>query len=248
MAKILTVSFRVFMKFVQNLTVALLLFVATSGSLSAAPLPEEALARLKEGNARYVSGNATHPDQSIAYRKDLANGQTPFAAILSCSDSRVPPEIIFDQGLGDLFSIRVAGNVADTDEIGTIEYGVGHLNTPLLVVLGHTKCGAVTAVVTGAEVHGSVQKLVEHIVPAVTKAKSVGATGDQLVEAAIVNNVWNSIADLLKRSPEAKDLVAKGKLQVVGAVYNLETGEVKWIGEHPEQKELLKTTTAESQH
>ena len=226
-------------KIVQSLSVAIVCLVTAICSSSAAPSPEEALARLKMGNARYVAGNTTHPDQSASHRKDLANGQTPFASTLSCSDSRVPPEIIFDQGLGDLFSIRVAGNVADTDEIGTIEYGAGHLHTPLLVVLGHTKCGAVTAVATGAELHRKHAKLVAHIVPAVNKAKSTRATGDQLIDAAIVFNVWNSIADLFKRSAEVRDLVASGKLKVVGAVYDLETGAVKWLGEHPDQKALL---------
>ena len=241
-----------FMNISTRLSLVMACCIACSYPLYAAPSAEDALASLKEGNARYVSAATKHPDQSVEHRKELTKGQTPFVSILSCSDSRVPPEIIFDQGLGDIFSVRVAGNVADTDEIGSIEYGVGHLNTPLLVVLGHAKCGAVTAVVTGAEVHGSIPELVAHIAPAVKEAKATGATGDQLLDAAITYNVWDSIADILKKSEEVRDLVAKGKLKVVGAVYNLESGEVRWLGESPDQSKLLGTaesaTHSESKH
>ncbi|MFP5212513.1 MAG: carbonic anhydrase, partial [Acidobacteriota bacterium] len=168
-----------------------------------------------------------------------SEGQHPFVTILSCSDSRVPLEIIFDRGIGDLFIIRVAGNVTDVDEAGSIEYGVDHLGTPLLVVLGHTKCGAVTAVAQGAEVHGNIAPLVENIKPAVAKAKAKGATGDALVAEAIQNNVYQSIEDLLKSSEAVRMRVRDGKLQIVGAMYDISTGAVTWMGEHPEQKQLL---------
>lgn len=210
----------------------LILFLVWVNTSAAAPSAEDALAKLQAGNGRYVSGATTHPDQGAEQRKDLAKGQAPFVTILSCSDSRVTPEIIFDQGLGDIFSIRVAGNVAGTDEIGTIEYGAGHLHTPLLVVLGHTQCGAVLAAVSGAELHGSLANLVAQIEPAVKEAKAAtGAKGDELLEAAVAQNVRNSIAGILHRSEEVRTLVANGKLKVVGAVYNLETGQVKWMGD-----------------
>lgn len=118
---------------------------------------DDALKAMREGNARFVAGKPTHPHTGMDRVADTgANGQKPIVTILGCSDSRVALERIFDLGVGDAFVVRVAGNVSDTDEIGSAEYGAGHLNTPLMVVLGHTKCGAVTAVATGAQVHGSI--------------------------------------------------------------------------------------------
>lgn len=148
-----------------------LLAVALVGLLinaaqAATPLNSDtALAALKDGNARFVAGKPTRPNQDAARRTDVAKGQNPFAALISCADSRVAPELVFDQGLGDLFIVRVAGNVANTDEIGSSEYGVEHLGAPLLVVLGHTKCGAVAAVMQGAEVHGNIPGAVKNIAP-----------------------------------------------------------------------------------
>jgi carbonic anhydrase len=152
--------------------------------------------------------------------------------------------MLFDQGIGDLFVIRVAGNVADVDEIGTLEYGVEHLHTPLVVVMGHSKCGAVTAVVQHAHVSKNIERLVDNIVPAVesVKVSLPGAKGDTLVNAAIDANVLQSIADLLVRSPDARELVAAGKAKVVGAVYDIHTGSVRWLGEHPHQSQLLQAT------
>jgi len=125
---------------------------------------DEAIKVLKEGNSRCMSGAPKHPNQDQECRLLTATmGQRPYATVLSCSDSRVPVEILFDTGIGDLFVIRIAGNVADVDEVGTIEYGVDHLGTPVLVVLGHTRCGAVTAVAQGAKLHGSIPQLVDNI-------------------------------------------------------------------------------------
>src|SRR5688572_4328071 len=132
---------------------------------------EDALTALKDGNTRYIAGKPIHPNQDAARRTTVAKGQNPFATVLTCSDSRVPVELLFDQGLGDTFVVRVAGNVSDTDEVGSIEYGVGHLNTPLLVVMGHTSCGAVKAVLEGLQVHGSIPALVDNITPAIAQAK-----------------------------------------------------------------------------
>jgi methyl-accepting chemotaxis protein/carbonic anhydrase len=219
------------------------LFAAAAFAANTSPniSSDEALARLKEGNSRYVAGKPIHPNQDAARRAVVAKGQTPFATVLSCADSRVPVELLFDQGIGDTFVVRVAGNVSDIDEIGTMEYGVGHLNTPLLVVLGHSNCGAVKAVLEGAQVHGSIPALVDNIAPAVVQAKAghPGAGIVALLGEAVKTNVWISIDDLFKHSAEVRDLVKGGKLKVVGAIYSLESGEVSWLGAHPEQARLL---------
>ncbi len=226
---------------------ALLAFsLAAAKEPAAKPItPEAALSRLKAGNQRFVDGKATHPRTDNVRRKEtVKDGQHPFVTVLACADSRAPVERIFDQGIGDIFVIRVAGNVADTDEIGTIEYGVGHLHTPLVVVLGHTSCGAVTAVTEGAEVRGHIADLVDNIKPAVERARreKPDAKGPELVAAAIEANVWQSIEDLLRRSDEVREKVAEKKVHVIGAVYDLESGVVAWLGEHPRQAALLGST------
>ena len=231
-------------------TLALLAVVAMSSvgtavSFAAAPSPDEALATLKEGNARFVGGQSTHPRADSARIADTAqNGQHPFTTVLTCSDSRVPVESIFDQGIGDVFVIRVAGNVCDTDEIGSIEYGVDHLGTPLLVVLGHTKCGAVTAVTTNAALHGNIPPLVDNIGPAVAKARAANPAlqGEALVPEAIKANCWQAIDDLFKSSPAVRDKVKSGAVKVVAAVYDITNGRVEWLGAHPEQGRLLAYT------
>lgn len=203
--------------------------------------PDEAVQQLKAGNLRYKSGRSKYINLDSKRRNETVKGQHPFASIIGCSDSRVPIEPIFDAGIGDIFVIRVAGNVIDTDEAGSIEYGVDHLGTPVLVVLGHSKCGAVTAVTRGEEIHGNIPLLVDNITPAVKKAKKIhGSTiSDKLIEEAIVLNVWQSIEDLFKRSHITANRVKDKKLKVIGAVYHLDTGEVKWLGEHPTQSKLL---------
>lgn len=210
---------------------------ADSGEVSA----EQAAAALREGNARFVAGKMEHPNLGFERRvATAAKGQTPFATVVTCSDSRVPVEYVFDRGVGDLFVVRVAGNVCDTDEIGTVEYGVGHLHTPLVVVLGHEKCGAVKAVATSESVHGCLPRLVDNILPAVEQARRENprSSGDPLFSAAVRCNVWRSIQDLLTHSAEVRELVSSGKIQVVGAVYDIESGAVTWLGSHPEQASL----------
>jgi carbonic anhydrase len=230
---------------------AVILAVSSIFALTAASAEEErdadtawkeGLALLKEGNARFTSGTRTYPDQSAERRQDTAkNGQHPTAVVLTCSDSRVPAEHLFDAGLGDIFVIRVAGNVADTDEIATVEYGVEHLKAPLVVVLGHTKCGAVTAVVKGDKVGGNLPKLVDNIVPAAERAKKAkgGDFSEALLAAAIEENVWQSLEDLLTKSPIVPEMARKGEIRLLGALYDIESGVVHWLGEHPRQKELL---------
>jgi carbonic anhydrase len=203
---------------------------------------DEAIALLTEGNERYAAGEQQYPNQDRSRRNlTTSKGQHPFATVIACSDSRVPVETLFDRGIGDIFVIRVAGNVIDTDEAGSIEYGVDHLATPVFVVLGHTHCGAVTAVVSNAALHGNIPPLVDNIVPAVLKAKDEhpALKGDALVEEAVKYNIWQAISDLFQKSSITVKRVKYGKLKVIGAVYDIETGKVSWLGEHPNQKNLL---------
>jgi carbonic anhydrase len=210
---------------------------------------EAAIVLMKEGNTRYTSGQLSHPNLDPERRHNtVSEGQQPFATVLACSDSRDPVELIFDRGIGDLFVIRVAGNVAGDSEMATIEYGLGHLNCPLLVVMGHSKCGAVTAVASGAKLHGHLPKLAERIQPAVDKAKAKVTDPADLVPKAIEENVWQVIANVLKQSPEVHELVAKGKVQVMGAIYDLESGQVAWLGAHPDQKALLAAPPIDDSH
>lgn len=227
-----------------------LFFLLSFLTASAAPSPADCQSELEAGNARYVAGASRHPRLTAERRQEVAKGQTPFATVLSCSDSRVPVEYLFDQGLGDLFVVRVAGNVAQEDEIGSIEYGTGHLGTPLLVVLGHESCGAVKAVVENAEVHGSIPALLNSIRQPVDQAlaSQPGIIGDTLVQAAVEANVMSAIKAILTQSRIVRDQVRTGKLKVVGAVYDLGTGAVRWQGPHPEQAGLLAVAETESEH
>lgn len=235
----------------MNRTVTIAIMLAGLGCANPntpAPIaaePTRPLDALVEGNKRFRSGTMRHPHEDAARRHDTAlEGQHPFATIVGCADSRVPVEIILDQGLGDLFVIRVAGNVVATDEAGSIEYGVEHLKTPLLVVLGHEGCGAVSAVVDGAHVGGSIPKLVAHILPAVEAARQrfPNVEHDALISAAVEQNVWHSIEDLIAHSRIVRDAVIAGDLSVQGAVYDLKTGCVFWLGAHPRQAKLLKSS------
>ena len=190
--------------------------------------PGSAIAELKAGNANHVRHQYQHPRQTHARQQELVAGQHPHAEILSCSDSRVPPEIIFDQGLGDLFVVRVAGNVAANTEIGSLEYGAEHLHIPLLVVLGHESCGAVTAAVQGGEPEGHIGSLVDLIKPAVDKSR--GTPGDPIANTIRVN-VQMVVQQLRSSTPVLSELVAQGKLKIVGGVYSLETGKVTWLSD-----------------
>ncbi|MDD2756591.1 MAG: carbonic anhydrase, partial [Methanothrix sp.] len=187
---------------------------------------EQALQMLMEGNARFVSGNVTHPDQFADRRSELVSGQHPFAIVVGCSDSRVPSEVVFDQGLGDIFVIRTAGQVMDNVTLASIEYAVEHLDVPLVVVLGHDSCGAVTAAVNGGEVPGHLGSLVDYILPAVDEAKAAG-NEVQLLNSSIDNNVNNIVEELSSSQPILSEVVEEGKLIVVGARYHLDSGIVE---------------------
>ena len=192
--------------------------------------PNAALELLMEGNSRYVQGKMK-PHDFIAERPALAIGQNPFAGILGCADSRVGPEYAFDTGRGDLFVCRVAGNFADDYSIGSFEYAVAVLGTPFILVLGHSKCGAVDAAVKavkdGKAFPGHIQSLVEAIQPAVKIAQE--QPGD-LLDNAIKENVLLNVAKLKTTGPILSDAVQEGKLKIAGGVYSLDTGRVTLIG------------------
>ncbi|MEN8257161.1 MAG: carbonic anhydrase [Thermodesulfobacteriota bacterium] len=196
------------------------------GDVNSMPTSDEALAMLLDGNKRFVNTQATHPHQDPEYRVSLGKGQAPFAAVLACADSRVPPEVIFDEGLGDLFVVRVAGNIVCDQLLGSLEYAAAHLHTPLIMVMGHTKCGAIGAVASGAELEGHISSLAPAIQPAVDKVK--GQEGDLTDNAA--KEVARMTADQLASSqPVLADLVKAGKLKVVPAFYDLESGVVDML-------------------
>lgn len=206
--------------------------VTSCSSVLAAPTPDEALADLKKGNERYLSGKSKHPRFDPERRKRTAReGQEPIASVLSCADARVPVETVFDKGFGDLFIVRVAGNVCEMAELASLEYGTLYLHTPLILVLGHSQCGAVQAAVAGGEsLKGTLPLLMKEIRPAVDEAKKNNpkAEGANLENAAIEQNVRHSISEILK-SPGIKKAVDDKKLKIVGAVRDLKTGKVRWL-------------------
>lgn len=207
--------------------------------MAAKPGPAQVLDILKHGNERFVSGTATHPRADAARLRQAgteSQNDHALATVITCSDSRVPVELVFDQGVMDVFVIRVAGNVVRTDEAGSLEYGMAHVNTPLTVILGHTQCGAVTAVTQAALGHGhalerNIAPLVAPIRPAVDRAMRLHpeAHGAEIIHAAIEENVWQATHDLFMRSPTARLYHASGKGRVVGAVYDVSTGVVRWL-------------------
>lgn len=205
------------------------------------PSPEEALALLKAGNLRFAEGQEIHPHVTAQRLQQAASedqGDHAYATVLTCSDSRVPVELIFDTGIMDLFVVRVAGNVCGTDEIGSVEYGLVHVRTPVVVILGHTQCGAVTAMVRShrgdhQELEANIPALLNGIAPAV--ARVLHAAGDKalseehLVDASVRENVGQAMYDLFLVSPTAREAVKSGKAKVVGAVYDIGTGRVEWM-------------------
>ena len=214
-------------------------FSAETITPSKKPTPEQAIALLKEGNQRFVDGKSIHPHMDAARLIQAGTenqGDHAYATVITCSDSRVPVELIFDAGIMDLFVIRVAGNVCDVDERGSIEYGLAHVNTPVLVVLGHTQCGAVTAVTHNLQGKGhalerNIPPLVDNIEPAVKRAVSQHKEiqGDKIIPYAIEENVWQSIEDLFMNSPSTRELVESGNAHVVGAIYDVGTGKIDWL-------------------
>lgn len=185
---------------------------------------KQGLERLMQGNERYVNNQMLHLGQNFARREAIASGQSPFAIILSCSDSRVSPEIVFDEGLGDLFVIRVAGNVIGPIEMESLEYAVHHLHSPLILVLSHENCGAVEAVVENKA--GGIEEIAKILAPAVQTAKE--SDGKNLIDEAAKRNAIN-MKDFLKQSPSIGRVMKEGKIQIFAAFYNLKTGVVELL-------------------
>ena len=196
-----------------------------------ATTPEEAIRALKTGNARFFGGQAQRPEASAAERRAQILGQTPFGVVLSCSDSRVPTEIVFDQGLGDLFITRVAGNIIDRTTLGSIEYAVGHLKTHVVVIMGHEGCGAVKAALLPPEDRAretkNIQFLLDQIVPSIEKLPAIRDEKAKMREAVIANvrvQVQN-----LKKVKFIQDAITSKKIAVIGAFYEITSGAVDFL-------------------
>jgi carbonic anhydrase len=217
-------------------TIALGVFIAASipaKEPASAPAPTvtaaEALTRLKDGNARFAEDKLKHPNQNSTARTELAKGQRPFAIILGCADSRTSPEVVFDQGLGDLFVLRVAGNVLNDETIGSIEFAVEELGSPLIVVLAHERCGAVKAARDTIAAHGTAPGHIQSLVKAIEPAVATTASAD--AETTAKANAMNVAKTLRESEPFLKERVAAGKLTVIGAHYDLDTGKVEFLSE-----------------
>ncbi len=200
---------------------------------------DEALKQLKEGNARFVQGESSisSPIQQIQ-DKNISESQAPFAIILGCSDSRVPAEIVFDQGLGDLFVVRVAGNIVAPSQIGSVEFAVEQFGTPLIVVLGHTYCGAIKATLDSFESPlksehsiGNIHSIVKRIRPTLSPLYNSALKNqpDELLRTAIHANIMASVIQLRSSSQILEHYLAEGKIQIVGAEYDIKTGEVRFL-------------------
>lgn len=187
--------------------------------------PDEALNKLLEGNKRFLSGTMDAKNHA-AKREELKAGQHPIVTVVTCSDSRVVPEYIFDVGLGEVFKVETAGNVLDKIGLGSVEYGVGHLHTPLLLIMGHEKCGAVTAAYDGGHAEGNIAAIVKKIQPAIKRAKKGGEKDAEIEVAALVN--VKKVITKLKKLPAIKDAVEKGELKIVGMKYHLD-GSIEMI-------------------
>ena len=220
--------------------IAGLAFASAHGGPSVSP--DEALQKLMDGNKRYVENQMTGSKQSdAAARTAIAKSQKPYAIILSCSDSRVPPEIIFDKGLGEIFVVRVAGNIPDPIVLGSIEYAVEHLGSPLVMVLGHERCGAVTATVGAkGKPEGNIGAILKTIAPAIKnaakdceackgEAKCKETKKDEYVECAIKANLKSVTASLTKKSSVLKHMAEQGKIKIVAASYDLDDGVVSLV-------------------
>jgi len=190
--------------------------------------PDEALTLLKEGNERFVNNKMSQRDL-LKQAEETSTGQYPFAVVLSCIDSRVSSELIFDQGIGDIFSVRIAGNIVNEDILGSMEFGCKLAKSKLIVVLGHTSCGAVKGACDGAEM-GHLTTLLNKIKPAVNAEKSVTenrtSSNGEFVSKVIDINVQNSVDEILEKSAVLKEMVAAGECKIVGAVHDIKTGKV----------------------
>jgi carbonic anhydrase len=197
----------------------------------ALPTPKQALGQLMAGNQRFAQHRQRHPNQTQQRLQEVAQAQHPFVTVLSCADSRAPAEIIFDQGIGSIFDVRIAGNIATPEALGSIEYAVVLLGTPLLMVLGHERCGAVTAAVQGETLPGAISTFVQAILPAVEQAKGLSRPKDSLsalIDQAVTTNVKYQI-EQLKRSPLLMARLETGQLEIIGGRYDLDSGYVTLV-------------------
>ena len=212
-------------------TAALPEVAAQTLATQSAITPARALELLKQGNARFAAGTPLHRDL-LAQMRATASGQYPFASIVGCIDSRVPPELVFDQGIGDVFSARIAGNFVDDEILGSLEFASKLAGSKLIVVLGHTQCGAIKGACDGAEL-GNLTTTLSHLLPAVDAVKDVpgprSSKNAAFVEAVTDMNVRLTVQAIRKRSPVLDALAASGELAIVGAVYDVATGEVTFL-------------------
>ncbi|HMP12449.1 MAG TPA: carbonic anhydrase [Saprospiraceae bacterium] len=202
----------------------------TISSAEAHISPEKALACLLAGNERYMNDHPIHPDQTLSRIRDLKKGQHPFAVVVSCSDSRVPPELIFDQGLGDIFVIRTAGNIIGEYELGSIEYAVEHLKAHLIVVLGHDSCGAVSAFVEHKhdKLDSHIQAIIDYI-KAEPEEVEINEQRPNYLDLAVRANIRHGVNILVSSEPTLRGLFEKAEISIVGAIYHLENGKVEII-------------------
>ncbi len=214
------------MKTITRCLSVLILVFFVSGS-AFAEKDANSLKKLQDGNARYVSGQPSQKASGEAFRKELSKGQQPFAVVVACSDSRVSPEIIFDEGLGSIFVVRTAGNVVDPIALGSIEYAVEHLHAPLVLVLGHESCGAVKAAIDSkGRPEGNIGAIIRKIMPAVGSARASLKGGEDLAYASTVKNVKNVAREIMKKSRVIAREAREGEVRVVGAYYSISTGRV----------------------
>ena len=189
------------------------------------PSPEQSLRWLKEGNERFAADRLENKDVGAARRKELTAGQHPFAVVLSCADSRVPPEIVFNRGLGDIFVVRVAGNISEPFALGSVDYAVEHLHIPLIVVLGHGRCGAVATALGKSKPAGNLGRVIGEI----DVGEHLSADKDEALAGAVENNARRQAELLCERSDVIRENVKQKRLQIAAGVYDLATGKVKWL-------------------
>lgn len=186
---------------------------------------DEAMDLLENGNLRFSKNRTIHPNQKYRRLSELVKGQNPFATVLTCSDSRVVPEFIFDRGIGDLFVIRNAGNIVDKTVLGSIEYAVEHLHTPIVLVLGHSNCGAVTAAVKKEASEGNLKSIIKELEPAIDKQ----ASANTILKKSILNNVNLSVSTIKRSKPVIAKFVKEKEVRIIGGIYDLKTGKVEFL-------------------
>ncbi|MDP8237646.1 MAG: carbonic anhydrase [Candidatus Hatepunaea meridiana] len=196
------------------------------------PIADKELKRLTEGNERFAEGKSEHPNLGEELRHEtFHSGQEPFVAILSCADSRAPVELVFDQGIGDVFSVRNAGNIYDDIELGSLELGVYKFNIPLLIVMGHTDCGAIKLGVQGDRLHGYMTKVIDHIIPVAeaVKRRHPDLSGEALETEVTKSNALRVVEEIIEHSEVFRKKIIDGELKIIAAMHDLKSGKVSWL-------------------